>query len=185
MPVRATLRAQGESLRARAKPEPTAIVQGTYSLRSRPRRRPAVSVDCHAGTPRGRSSAGRAPPLQGGGQEFESPRLHRPARARPGDRSRVRTSDGDVREAHAAAKLSGRAFLGRATIYALSVRACPRVAAWARPSEQCTFTTEEEDTSGSLRAAERSASFANGEPCPITRTHRIRRTREGRAGCWS
>lgn len=28
---------------------------------------------------RGRSSAGRAPPLQGGRQEFESPRLHRAA----------------------------------------------------------------------------------------------------------
>ena len=30
---------------------------------------------------RGRSLVGRAPPLHGGGQEFESPRLHQPARA--------------------------------------------------------------------------------------------------------
>jgi hypothetical protein len=37
----------------------------------------------HHPQPRGRSSVGRAPPLQGGGQEFEPPRLHHSSRLQP------------------------------------------------------------------------------------------------------
>src|SRR4051794_35617804 len=50
----------------------------------------------------GRSSAGRAPPLQGGRQEFESPRLHSKAFRRIIRSPRRRTSAGGQRRSETA-----------------------------------------------------------------------------------
>ena len=114
---------------------------GPYRLRSRPRRRPLARASSRSRAPRGRSSAGRAPPLQGGSQEFESPRLHRPGRRRWTRRQRLRKLRG---RAIAATPLTARS-CHRHTDPATAARsglrtASPRV----RPNEQwCTFTTEE------------------------------------------
>ena len=90
---------------------------------------------------RGRSSAGRAPPLQGGSQEFESPRLHCAARCgEPRPFGRTITSPRRYSAGWRAKQIRNSFH------WFVRARACPRDDhARARTSKWCTLTSEEED----------------------------------------